>query len=240
MSENRTKLPLVTILDDSREIRDMLSIALEAADFRTQCYGRATEFERDIKISTPAVCIVDLGLPDKDGLTLVNRLALESGAAIIIISGRSMLQDKIVGLELGADDYVTKPFEAAEVVARVRALIRRNTPKKLETKKSIVKFCEWTVNFTKLEITSPTGEQQNLSYAEAQLLQMFLDAPNRLINRDQMLDALGGLAEGNFERAMDVRVSRLRNKLKDDPQNPKIIKTIYGAGYIFIGEPNWV
>ena len=101
-----------------------------------------------------------------------------------------------------------------------------------------MKFCDWTVNFTKLEITSPDGKAQNLSYAEAQLLQLFLDAPNRLINRDQMLDALGGQAEGNFERAMDVRVSRLRNKLKDDPQNPKIIKTIYGAGYIFIGNPS--
>lgn len=235
MNDNRL---LVTILDDSSEIRDMLSVALEAAEFKTKCYGRATEFERDIRILTPAVCIVDLGLPDKDGLALVNRLALESGAAIIIISGRSMLQDKIVGLELGADDYITKPFEAAEVVARVRALIRRNSPKELSSKKNIVKFCGWTVNFTKLEIMSSDGVEHNLSYAEAQLLQLFLDAPNRLISRDQMLDALGGQAEGNFERAMDVRVSRLRTKLKDDPQNPRIIKTIYGAGYIFIGNPN--
>lgn len=231
-------LPLVTILDDSSEIREMLSSALEAAEFKTLCYARATEFERDIKRLTPAVCIVDLGLPDKDGLALVNRLALESGAAIIIISGRSMLQDKIVGLELGADDYITKPFEAAEVVARVRALIRRNTQKEIPSKKQIIHFSGWTANFTKLELTAPDESKQNLSFAEAQLLQMFLDAPNRLINRDQMLDALGGHNEGNFERAMDVRVSRLRTKLKDDPQNPKIIKTIYGAGYIFIGNPN--
>ena len=121
---------LVTILDDSHEIREILSVAIQDAGFETKCFGRATEFEHAIRSMSPQVCIVDLGLPDKDGLSLVNKLALESGAAIIIISGRSMVQDKVVGLELGADDYITKSFEAAEVVARVRALLHRS---KIET-----------------------------------------------------------------------------------------------------------
>ena len=229
---------LITILDDSHEIRDMLSTALTDAGFETMCFGRATEFERKIRQISPTVCIVDLGLPDKDGLALVNHLALDSGASVIIISGRSMVQDKIVGLELGADDYITKPFESAEVVARVRALIRRSTHRDTSTKKQIVTFSGWTANFDKLELADPSGIKQNLSYAEAQLLRIFLDAPNNLITRDRMIQALGGQSESNFERAMDVRVSRLRTKLKDDPQNPKIIKTIYGAGYIFIGDPD--
>ncbi len=229
---------LITILDDQREIREMLSTALNQAGFETMCFARATEFEREIRRISPAVCIVDLGLPDKDGLALVNHLAVESGAAIIIISGRVLVQDKIVGLELGADDYITKPFEVAEVVARVRALIRRNTNRDTTSKKQIVTFSGWTANFDKLELTAPDGRKQNLSYAEAQLLRIFLDAANHLISRDQMIEMLSGENEGNFERAMDVRVSRLRTKLNDDPQNPKIIKTIYGAGYIFIGDPD--
>jgi len=229
--------PLITILDDSREIRDMLSVALEDAGFETMCFGRATEFERELRRLTPAVCIVDLGLPDKDGLALVNHLAMETSASIIIISGRSMVQEKIVGLELGADDYITKPFESAEVVARVRAIIRRNSPKATTLQDSTVQFSGWTVHFDKMSLTDPEGKDLNLSFAEAQLLRIFLDAPNRLISRNQMIETLGGGSEGNFERAMDVRVSRLRTKLKDDPQNPKIIKTIYGAGYIFIGNP---
>jgi two-component system, OmpR family, response regulator len=231
-----TSPQLVTILDDSHEIRTMLSVALGDAGFETRCFGRATEFEHAIRTMSPQVCIVDLGLPDKDGLSLVNKLALESGAAIIIISGRSMLQDKIVGLELGADDYITKPFEAAEVVARVRALLRRSNVGTGKPASQIMKFSGWVADFDQHILTSPTGEVQSLSYAEAQVLHLFLNAPNRLISRDHMLEKLGGTASDNFERAMDVRVSRLRTKLQDDPQNPKIIKTIYGAGYIFIGD----
>lgn len=229
--------PLITILDDSREIRDMLSVALDDAGFETMCFGRATEFERELRRLSPTACIVDLGLPDKDGLALVNHLAMETNASIIIISGRSLVQEKIVGLELGADDYITKPFEAAEVVARLRAVIRRNTPKASSQSETMVQFSGWTVHFDKMSLTTPEGKELNLSFAEAQLLRIFLDAPNRLISREQMIDTLGSGTEGNFERAMDVRVSRLRTKLKDDPQNPKIIKTIYGAGYIFIGNP---
>jgi DNA-binding response OmpR family regulator len=142
----------------------------------------------------------------------------------------------VVGLELGADDYITKPFEAAEVVARVRALLRRSRIGTSQPANRIIKFSGWVADFDQHILTSPKGESISLSYAEAQVLHLFLNAPNRLISRDHMLEKLGGTASDNFERAMDVRVSRLRTKLQDDPQNPKIIKTIYGAGYIFIGD----
>ena len=177
-----TSSQLVTILDDSPEIREMLSVALQDAGFETKCFGRATEFEHAIRNMSPHVCIVDLGLPDKDGLSLVNKLALESGAAIIIISGRSMVQDKVVGLELGADDYITKPFEAAEVVARVRALLRRNKPDANKVPNQTIKFSGWVADFDQHILTSPTGEVQSLSFAEAQVLHLFLSAPNRLIS----------------------------------------------------------
>jgi two-component system OmpR family response regulator len=120
--------PLVTILDDEPQIRTMLSEALTEAGFRTAAFARATEFEAALKRQTPDVCLVDLGLPDRDGLALVHRLALESGAAIIIISGRAQVQDRVTGLELGADDYIIKPFDPAEVVARIRARLRVSRP----------------------------------------------------------------------------------------------------------------
>ncbi|PIB24075.1 DNA-binding response regulator [Amylibacter kogurei] len=226
---------LITILDDSPEIREMLSTALQDAGYDTKSFGRSGDFERAIRTLSPDVCLVDLGLPDKDGLALVNRLALESGAAVIIISGRNLVQDKIIGLELGADDYITKPFETAEVVARVRALLRRNTQKTVETASQVVRFSGWTADFEQYRLTDENGKTQDLSHAESKVLRIFLDAPNRLITRDQIFTALDQTAGENFDRAIDVRVSRLRTKLRDDPQNPQIIKTIYGAGYIFIG-----
>jgi DNA-binding response OmpR family regulator len=130
--------PLVTILDDEPQIRTMLSEALTEAGFRTAAFARATEFEAALKRQTPDVCLVDLGLPDRDGLALVHRLALESGAAIIIISGRAQVQDRVTGLELGADDYIIKPFDPAEVVARIRARLRvtRQRPEAQETASS--------------------------------------------------------------------------------------------------------
>ena len=120
-----TDSPLVTILDDEPEIRSMLSAALEEAGYRTMGFSRATEFEAALQSITPDLCLLDLSLPDRDGLTLIHRLALEKGATVVIISGRAQVQDRVTGLELGADDYIIKPFDPAEVVARVRARLRR-------------------------------------------------------------------------------------------------------------------
>ncbi|MEM9318596.1 MAG: response regulator transcription factor [Pseudomonadota bacterium] len=226
--------PLVTILDDEPQIRTLLSDALDEAGFRTAAFARATEFEAALRHSTPDVCLVDLGLPDLDGLALVHRLALESGAAIIIISGRAEVQDRVTGLELGADDYIIKPFDPAEVVARIRARLRgpRSEAQRAE-------FAGWVAEFDRYILVSQSGEEIAISHAEGQVLRMFLASPKRLITREQMQETLGGTAGESFDRAMDVRISRLRTKLKEDPKNPQLIKTIYGAGYIFLGDVVW-
>lgn len=229
--------PLVTILDDEPEIRRMLSDALREAGFRTAAFARATEFEASLKSSAPDVCLVDLGLPDKDGLALVHRLALEQGAAIIIISGRAQVQDRVTGLELGADDYIIKPFDPAEVVARVRVRLRKSRD---ETRAaSTARFNGWTAHFDSYMLEAEDGTTTPFSHAEGEVLRLFLDAPKRLISRAQMQESLGGAAGESFDRAMDVRISRLRTKLKEDPKNPRLIKTIYGAGYIFLGDVSW-
>lgn len=232
--------PLVTILDDEPEIRRILADALEDAGFRTMGFSRATEFEAMLKTTTPDVCLVDLGLPDKDGLTLVHRLALEVGAAVIIISGRAQVQDRITGLELGADDYIIKPFDPTEVVARVRARLRKDRVAAPSSgPANTAEFNGWTAYFDRYVLVDEQGDETTFSHAEGEVLRLFLDSPKRLVSRAQMQEILGGAAGESFDRAMDVRISRLRTKLREDPKNPRLIKTIYGAGYIFLGDVTW-
>ncbi|MDC0659064.1 response regulator transcription factor [Leisingera sp. SS27] len=230
--------PLVTILDDEPEIRQILTDALEDAGFRTQSFSRAREFEAALNRVTPDVCLVDLSLPDTDGLALVHRLALEQGAAVIIISGRAQVQDRVTGLELGADDYITKPFDPAEVVARVRARLRAG-PRAAAPASNTARFAGWTAHFDRYVLEDERGGETPFSHAEGEVLRLFLDSPKRLISRAQMQEMLGGAAGDSFDRAMDVRISRLRTKLREDPKNPRLIKTIYGAGYIFLGDVDW-
>ena len=229
--------PLVTILDDEPAIRTMLADVLEEAGFDTLSFGRASAFEAALARHTPDVCLVDLSLPDTDGLTLVHRLALEQGAIVIIISGRAQVQDRVTGLELGADDYIIKPFDPAEVVARIRARLRSAKPTRQSG--NTAKFNGWTAHFDRYVLEDDTGEETTFSHAEGEVLRLFLDAPKRLISRAQMQTSLGGAASESFDRAMDVRISRLRTKLREDPKNPQLVKTIYGAGYIFLGEVTW-
>ncbi len=230
--------PLVTILDDEPDIRQILSDALQDAGFRTQSFSRAREFEASLKRVTPDVCLVDLSLPDTDGLALVHKLALEQGAAVIIVSGRAQVQDRVTGLELGADDYITKPFDPAEVVARVRARLRDGTRTAAQSGDT-AHFNGWTAHFDRYVLENDCGEETPFSHAEGEVLRLFLDSPKRLISRAQMQEMLGGAAGDSFDRAMDVRISRLRTKLCEDPKNPRLIKTIYGAGYIFLGDVSW-
>ena len=230
--------PLVSILDDEPEIRTLLSDVLQEAGFDTQSFGRASAFESALAKRTPDVCLVDLSLPDTDGLTLVHRLALEQGAVVIIISGRAQVQDRVTGLELGADDYISKPFDPAEVVARIRARLRGARPATRAS--NTASFNGWIAHFDRYALEDTSGVETPFSHAEGEVLRLFLDAPKRLISRSQMQETLGGAASESFDRAMDVRISRLRSKLREDPKNPQLIKTIYGAGYIFLGDVTWI
>ncbi len=227
----------ISILEDSTEIRKLLKEALLAEGFEVKAYGLAQQFEGDVKAWNPDVCIVDLGLPDKDGLAILSHLANNFDTAIMVVSGRSTLSDKVAGLELGADDYITKPFEVTELVARIRALIRRKNVVGTSGDKNVFQFSGWTADLSKFLLTSERGKEQRLSASEVALLEIFLRRANRLITRDQIREELGDRGdEFSFDRAIDVRVSRLRTKLKDSPKNSKIIQTIYGAGYILISD----
>ena len=143
-----------------------------------------------------------------------------------------------LGLELGADDYIINPFDPAEVVARVRARLRKPRAE-APALPQMARFEGWTAIFDRYILVAADGTEVPFSHAEGEVLRLFLDAPKRLISRAQMQQALGGAAGESFDRAMDVRISRLRTKLGEDPKNPRLIKTIYGAGYIFLGEVVW-
>lgn len=227
----------IAIIEDSPEILQLLSKALSEADYQIHTYSRAIDFEHALATLEPDLCIVDLGLPDKDGLSLLTRISETSDAAILVISGRSALQDRIVGLELGADDYLAKPFEIREVVARVRALLRRRVATPTPEEETEFHFSGWTANFATFLLIDDEGDSQRLSASEASLLRVFLTCSNRLITRDQLQKSLDDKSDSlSFDRTIDVRISRLRSKLRDSTKNPKIIKTIYGAGYIFISD----
>jgi DNA-binding response OmpR family regulator len=156
---------------------------------------------------------------------------------VIIISGRAEVQDKITGLELGADDYIIKPFDPGEVVARIRARLRRDSAT-AQTGETAC-FNGWTAHFDRYVLEDDSGAETPFSHAEGEVLRLFLERPKRLISRTAMQEALGGAAGESFDRAMDVRISRLRTKLREDPKNSRLIKTIYGAGYIFLGDVSW-
>lgn len=224
----------IAVLDDDPGIREGLQAALESAGMQVTTFGRADAFEAALRSSMPDVCLVDLGLPDRDGLAVVSRLALEGGAAIIIISGRGNVADRVAGLELGADDYVVKPFAPEEIVARIRARLRSASP----PQRARAEFAGWLADFESYTLIGPAGEA-TFSQAEGEVLRLFLERPRRLISRADMQEALGGGAGDSFDRAMDVRISRLRAKLGEDPKDPKILKTIYGAGYILLPDVTW-
>lgn len=227
----------IAIIEDEPEVLALLSSTLADAGYDIQTYSHAADFENALCESSPDLCIVDLGLPDKDGLGVVSNIAAKSDAAILVISGRTGLNDRITGLELGADDYLAKPFEPREVVARVRALMRRRDAATSTAEKTVYTFSGWQVDFATFLLTDETGATQRLSASEASLLLVFLKSTKRLITREQLQVALDDRSDSiSFDRTIDVRISRLRSKLNDKTRNPKIIKTIYGAGYIFISD----
>ena len=223
--------PLVTILDDEPEIRAMLSEALEEAGFRTMGFGRATEFEAALKSTAPDLCLVDLSLPDRDGLSLVHRLALEQGATVIIISGRAQVQDKVTGLELGADDYIIKPFLMKELFARVRAVLRRIRPGLAD---DTVSAGSIAIDRAAHRVTRD-GEDIHLGPTEFRLLEYLMQHPGRVFSREQLLDAVWGSDVYVEARTVDVHIGRLRKALnKHGDGDP--IRTVRAAGYALNAE----
>ena len=187
----------------------------------------------------PDLCIIDLGLPDMDGIELMQRVRAQSSCGILILTGRAYVSDRVMGLELGADDYVLKPFEPRELVARVRSILRRNetTPAAgAPAARQIAAFSGWRSILRNNTLCAPDGEQHQLSTAEANLLKVFVNNPNRILQREQLL---GTRELSSTDRSIDVSISRLRRKLEPEAGSHAFIKTVYGAGYLFLATVSW-
>ena len=232
----------IYIVDDEVAICELLENQFQQFGYSTHSFQTGTQARKAIKSLTPDVCIVDLGLPDMDGLTLVRELMESCETGVIILSGRDSLTDKVLGLELGADDYVSKPFEPRELIARTNSILRRmelSGEKSLqliqENKLSQARFGDWRFDVSTLNLQHTDGRTEILSAAEAELLLSFLHSPQQILSRDQLMKQ----QMDAFDRCVDVRMSRIRKKIERDPKEPSLIKTVYGVGYMFASSVEW-
>lgn len=233
----------IVIVEDNIDVAQTVMRALDQAGFEITHLTRGEQLERHLAKETPALCIIDLGLPDGDGLELVRQLQTHAKVAIVILTGRGDTTDRVIGLEVGADDYIVKPFEPRELVARVKAVLRRLEQKAKDEEPAAqrtARFESWTFSVDTHSLTSPDGKTEMISAAEAQLLLVFLKAANRILSREQLLDMTSSMDRAATDRSIDVRISRLRRKLEADAKDPQLIKTVYGAGYLFASSVEWL
>ncbi len=226
----------ILIVDDQQEICEVVHEYLTGEGYRVSTAHDGAGMRRVLAQGPVDLVILDLMLPGEDGLTLARSLRSELGIGIIILTGRGETVDRIIGLEMGADDYLPKPFHLRELLARVKAVLRRAHDRTAETPHSLrsrVRFAGWNLDLSSCELMSPSGDEVRLTTGEFDLLSAFVNNANQVLSRDRLLDLARNREAGPFDRTIDVQVGRLRRKLEDDPQNPSLIKTVRGSGYIF-------
>jgi two-component system, OmpR family, response regulator len=227
--------PHLLIVDDDREIRGLLAQYLEKHEFRTTAVPDGKEMRRVLERSHVDLLVLDLMLPGEDGLSLCRELRSRTQMPIIMLNSRAEDVDRIVGLELGADDYVAKPFNPRELLGRIKAVLRRAAHAPRDPSPEQVRrflFGGWRLDTVTRTLTDPAGTEVALSGAEYRLLAVLLAAGNRVLTRAQLTELLRGRDADPFDRSIDVRISRLRQILGDDARAPQIIKTVYGEGYV--------
>ena len=239
MPESGTQ-PHILVVDDARDIREPLVRYLKESGYRASAADSAAAARRAMRTSGIDLVILDIMMPGEDGLSLCRSIRESSGIPVIMLTARGEELDRIVGLEVGADDYVAKPFNPRELLARVGAVLRRtNTlpPRLRGPTAERYRFGEWTFNAAQREIVGPEGLALPLSSGEFKLLMAFLERPKVALSREQLLDLTKGRDAEVFDRSIDNQVSRLRRKIEQDPKNPRYIKTVWGGGYIFAMDP---
>jgi two-component system OmpR family response regulator len=227
----------ILVVDDQNDICEVVQDYLVGEGYRVSTANDGTAMRRVIAQNTVDLVILDLMLPGEDGLTLAQALRSESNVGIIILTGRGETVDRIIGLEMGADDYLPKPFHLRELLARVKSVLRRasarSTEKAAPGSRSKARFAGWDLDLSTRELVSPAGSEVRLTTGEFDLLAAFVNHANQVLSRDRLLDLARNREAGPFDRTIDVQVGRLRRKLEDDPQKPTMIKTVRGTGYIF-------
>ena len=228
----------VLVVDDDDEVRGLIQHTLTRAGFRVTGLSSGARVKNTLAAGNIDLVVVDLGLPDTDGLTLTRQIREHFPVGIIIVSARGETTERIIGLELGADDYVPKPFEPRELVARVKSVLRRKeqSPETMavEDRLPTFSFNNWRLDCAARALFKPDGESVPLTSGEYKLLEVLVARANRVLSRDQLLDLTSTNDAPAFDRSVDVRIGRLRKKLDDDSKSPEIIKTVRNGGYIFV------
>ena len=229
----------VLVVDDDAEIRTLLAEYLSRNGYRVSTVADGRGMWAALQSKPPDIIVLDVMLPGDDGLTLCRDLRAHSTVPVIMLTARSDETDRIVGLEIGADDYLPKPFNPRELLARVKSVLRRSRTlagDRLSGDAKTFRFAGWTLDLAARHLVSPEGIVVPLSGVEFKLLRVFLAHPNRVLARDQLIDLMMSRDAGPFDRAIDVQVSRLRHRLQDDARQPSLIKTVRGEGYVLAAE----
>jgi len=231
--------PHILIVDDSADIREPLAKYLAKSGMRTSTANGGVEMRRLLKTNAIDLVVLDIMMPGEDGLQLCRDLRAGGDLPIILLTAMAEDTDRVVGLEMGADDYVTKPFNPRELLARIKAVLRRSQSlphQSREVTPQVVSFDRWRLDAARRELIGEDGLAVPLSTAESRLLSAFLRHPGVVLSRDQLLDLTRGREAEVFDRSIDNQVSRLRKKIERDPKKPALITTVWGGGYRFTAE----
>ena len=229
--------PHILVVDDHREIRDLVSRALTKEGFRVSTAADGRAMRKVLGDARIDLILLDLMLPGEDGLSLCRGLRAESNIPIIMLTAKGDEVDRVIGLEMGADDYLPKPFGSRELIARIKAVLRRSRESPAEVhageRPKRYRFEGWVLDTGTRELVRKDGVTVPLSTGEYDLLIVLVERPQRMLSRDQLLDLARGRTASALDRSIDTQVSRLRKKLERDPADPSIIKTVWGGGYMF-------
>jgi len=236
--------PHVLIVDDDVEICDLVSRYLGANGYHVSRAGDGAQLRVAMREQKLDLILLDLGLPDEDGLSLLRRFQNEWNCPVIVVSGRGESVERIVGLELGADDYISKPFDLRELLARVRSVLRRLAPEWIGRGSAaghngngngngLLEFSGLQLDMLSRRLVGRDGQDISLTSGEFDLLRALIERPSQVHTRDHLMNCLHGRDAGPFDRAVDVQVGRLRRKIEVDPTRPQVIKSVRGAGYLF-------
>ncbi len=235
----------IAVVDDEADITQLLGNYLQSQGYRVTPLASGHALMALMPVDPPVLVLLDLGLPGEDGFSIARQLREHWHCGLVIVTGRGDAIDKVVGLEVGADDYVTKPFDLRELLARIKAVLRRIAPPEpvavataaagpAAAPRQVLRFAGWALDTAARRLDNPQGEEVALTTGEFDLLSTFAHHPGRVLSRDFLLERTRGREAGPFDRTIDVLVGRLRKKLEVDTDDPQIIKSVRGAGYILI------
>jgi two-component system OmpR family response regulator len=227
----------IAIVDDYPDIRELVARYLAQQGYRVTAVENALALRKLLEVDAPDLIVLDIMMPGEDGLSLFRHISAATTIPVIFLSARTDDLDVILGLELGAEDYLTKPFNPRELLARIKVVLRRHhhSPAPQAVRESgLLRFGAWVLNVKLRELIGEDGVFVPLSNSEFRLLYALLDRPGQIISRDELLDVVSGRSNEPFDRSIDNQVSRLRRKIEDDPKRPQYIRTHWGGGYSFI------